>query len=390
MATPDIKSENPDIFRSIEREITATFGDIIFRITVRKDKLLEELRKLELTFQRKLKSQKETLEELEDIRIQLHTIGQKENTTSNILQSTLNPVDKQLSDLKSSLIQLPDLKFSCQTQRIYKMIGDLGKLDYGGKSIDYTNKNKAVLLMEVGYVENFHTDGKYLHMSSGGNIYVYNTTNWKLLKTHILHNSIQAMATTKNYFYLLTRTNNQSEIIKLTRDTFQTVKQQHATGGSYSKRLTFTSIAIASEDEIYVADRDDNRICVFDSNLYFRREFGKETLQSPTVVIIKGNRVIVKDKSKEFLLFNLRGDYIQNLSGYGDVSVVTFFCFDSADNLIFTYNNSVRIISPKGEQLKVIGSEVTGCEDVKGCGPITLYKHKIIVACSATKCIKIF
>ena len=67
-----------------------------------------------------------------------------------------------------------------------------------------------------------------------------------------------------------------------------------------------------------------------------------------------------------------------------------WFCFDTADNLIFSRNNSVRIISPKGELLQVIGSEVTGSEDVKGCGPIALYEDKIIVACRDTKCIKIF
>ena len=390
MATADARGETLDIFQTVERQIREAFDDLIVRITNRRDGFLEEIRNLNLAFQEKIKSQTKTLEDLENIRIQLQTVSQKENTTSNILQLTLAPMEQQISDLKDSLIQPPDLCFSCQTQRIYEMIGDLGKLDYKGKPVDYTNKYKAVDLIEVKEVGSFHSDGICLHIIVSNNIYVYDATNWKLLKTHCLNNNIQAMATTKNYFYLLTRTYNQNEIIKLTRDTFQTVKRQHDTGGSYSKPLTFTSIAIASEDEIYVADRDNNRICVFDSNLYFRREFGTETLQSPTVVIIKGNRVIVKDKSKEFLLFNLRGDYIQNLSGYGDVSVVTFFCFDSADNLIFSRNNSVRIISPKGEQLKVIGSEVTGCEDVKGCGPIALYRDKIIVACSALDCIKIF
>ena len=395
MATADARGETPNVFQTVERQIREAFDDLIVRITNRRDGFLEEIRNLKLAFQEKIKSQTKTLEDLENIRIQLQNVSQKENTTSNILQLTLAPMEQQISDLKVSLIQPPDLCFSCQTQRIYEMIGDLGKLDYKGKPVDYTNKYKAVDLMEVKEVGSFHSDGICLHIIVSNNIYVYDATNWKLLKTLSLNlnNSIQAMATTKNYFYLLTRTggtNSRDEIIKLTRDTFKTVKRQHATGGSYSKRLTFTSIAIASEDEIYVADRDNNRICVFDSNLSFRREFGTKTLQSPTVVIIKGNRVIVRDKSKEFLLFNLRGDYIQNLSGYGDVSAVTFFCFDSADNLIFSRNNSVRIISPKGEQLKVIGSEVTGCEDVKGCGPIALYRDKIIVACSALDCIKIF
>ena len=389
MATQYPKGENPDLFQTVERQIIETFGKLIGCITIRRDELLEELRKLKLKFQEKIKSQEKTLKDLENIRVQLQDINLKENTTSNILQSTLGPMEQQLSDLKSSLIQPPNLHFSCQTQVISEMIGNLGKLDSEGKPIDYASKSKPRHLIDMPSLDYFHIDDMHLYIINGGTLLKYDATNWQLMQTHNLkEHTIIAIATTENHFYLIAIKYNQHEIIKLFKYRFQTVKTQRETGGSNSKSCSFTSVAIASEDELFVADRNNNRICVFDSSLYHRRDFGTETLKSPTLILITENRVIIKDDSKELHLFNKQGDHIGNLPEYGDISVIRWFCFDTAGNMIYTSDNCVRIMSPNGELLKIIGMK--GSEDVKGCGPIALYNDNIIVACNAIKCIKIF
>ena len=397
MATQYPNGGNPVLFQTVERQIIETFDKLIGCITVRRDQLLEELRRLILKFQEKIKSQEKTLKDLENIRVQLQDINQKENTTSNILQSTLGPLKLQISDLKSSLIQPPNLHFSCQTQIISEMIGNLGKLYYEGKAIDYASKSKARHLIDMpsqdlwSSMNYFHIDDTHLYIMNGDSLLKYDATNWQLMQTHNLkEHTIIAIATTENHFYLIAIKYNQHEIIKLFKYRFQTVKTQRETGGSNSKSCSFTSIAIASEDELFVADRNNNRICVFDSSLYHRRDFGTETLKGPTLILITENRVIIKDDSKELHLFNKQGDHIGNLPEYGDISVIKWFCFDTAGNMIYTSDNCVRIMSPKGELLKIIEGETKGSEDVKGCGPIALYKDNIIVACSAIKCIKIF
>ena len=387
MATAHPQDENPDtcIFETLHEEIKQTFDNLIKQIVSRRDDLLKEIRMLQTDFQEKIKSQQRTLKDLENIRIQLQDAS-KDNASSNYLQSSLAPVEDQIDILKSSLIQSPKIEFTIDTQ-ILDMLRDLGKLEYEGEPTNYVSKWKAKHIFDIEGVDFFHINETRLYVVYSSKIIIYDANNWEMVSSHNFEKTkINALAITKDQCYIVER----YEIKKLTKDEFQFIKNQKLTGGSNKKTHEFTSIAVSSENELFVVDKYNNRICVFDSNLYHRRDFGTETLEGPTVVTIKEDKVIIKDNSKELHLFNKQGDNLRNLPEYGDISVISWFCFDAAFNIVYSYNNCVRIVSPKGELLKTIGSEVKGCEDVKGCGPIALYGDSIIVACSAINCIKIF
>ena len=396
MATANPMGKNPDIFETVEQQIMVTFESFIGQIIARRDMLLEEIRKLKMGFEENLKSQKTTLEDLDKFCVQLQEISRKENTTSNFLQLSLAPIEKQISDIKASLIQSPNIQFLCQTQIIEDMIRDLGKLDFEGEMVGYTSKHKATRLIDVINVYNIHIDDTHLYLGGNQVITTYETTNWELKGTYeFKKTTINAIATTKNHCYTISKTLSSYEyeyvpymIKKFTKDTFQLIKKQRTAGGSKSRSCLFKSLAVSSEDELFVVDQNNHRICAFDSNLFYRRDFGNESLKFPILIQIKENRVIIKDSSKELHLFNKQGDHLGNLPEYGDISGIRWFCFDSRNNMIFSFKNSIRIISQKGELLHVLGSENKGKEDLTRCSAIAVYKDSIIVAC--LKCVKIF
>ena len=402
-SNPDL--EIPDLSVDIEQQIKHSFEALIASITARRDVLLDELRKIMIDYQEKIKSQNRTLEELENFRSQLQSMEGKENVTSDFIQLSLAPIEKQISEVKVSLSQPPDIRFSYQASLIEEMVRNLGKIVSERKNITYTSKQKATHIIDIGSVSFLHdillyVDDRLLYVANGESITTYNTTNWTRQGSYEFKDlSIRGIATTKNHCYVILNIcdwdYSRCEIRKLTKDTFDLVKKQAVTGGTNSKKCDFKSIVISSEDEIFVADRGNNRICVFDSDLFFRREFGTNILKFLTftlfeentiIVILQENRVIVRDGTKELHMFNKQGDYIGTISQYGDISHIRYFCFDSSNNMICSYNNSVIIISPNKEVIHAI----KGSEDLTGCEEIAVHKDAIIVVCSTLSCIKIF
>ena len=393
MAASNPELEIPDLSVEIEQQIKHSFEALIASITARRDVLLEELRKIMIDYQEKIKSQNKTLEELENFRSQLQSMEGKENVTSDFIQLSLAPIEKQISEVKVSLSQPPDIRFSYQAGLIEEMVRNVGEIVSERKNITNTSKQKARHIIDIGSVSILHIDDRLLYVANGENITTYNTTNWTLQGSYEFKDSpIYGIATTKYHCYVTLIIGGSylysrcPDISKLTKDTFDLVKKKGVTGGTNSKTCDFTRIVISSEDEIFVADRGNNRICVFDSDLFFRREFGTNILKVPTLIILQENRVIVRDNTKELHMFNKQGDYIGTMSHYGDISHIRYFCFDSSNNMICSYNNSVVIISPNKEVIHAI----KGSEDLTGCNQIAVHKDAIIVVCSTLSCIKIF
>ena len=280
-------------FESIEQRINDAFSNLINQLKTRRDLLLREIRELKLDFQKQLESQQKTLSELENYKKQLQSMGDKTNITPNFVQLSLTPIDNQIKVLRNSQITPLEIHFSCQTANLTEVFQNLGKLDYGTKAIDYASKRKAKHIIGIPEVTYVHIDETHLYVGSGKRITRFHTNSW-------------AFATTKDYCYAISsEVSNETnyKVNKFTKDKFQFMKQQDVTGGTNSKKCEFTSIAIASEDEIFVVDKANNRICVFDYDLFFRREFGMYTLKAPNFLIIQENRVIVRDDTKELRSF---------------------------------------------------------------------------------------
>lgn len=150
-------------------------------------------------------------------------------------------------------------------------------------------------------------------------------------------------------------------------------------------------------DDILVADCNNNRICVFDTNLYFKREFGIKILKKPICVRTMDDLVYVLNSSQNYIdVFNLSGDNIKSiLPCYSTrMKKTKTFCLDSEGNIIIAdYGaDTIKIFTPEGKLIHKIGWENPDTEDVSGCFGVDIdqYRCMLLVSCNRLDCIKSF
>ena len=405
MASQYTAEEETDIFVKVEKQIEECFCSLERKLAIRKKELLAEVQRMKSDFVENLKTQDKTLKDLENIRKQLHGINLTQNMKSNLLQSSLAPFEKQISDLKVSLLQPPNLSFSCSTQILSDTISKLGSIVSESSPTDYSRKEKAINIISAEEsVTDLHIDCDRLYVACATKVLIFSTTNWEKVgefqvpkDRELYFYTILAITTKDNFIYCITKYNfgfsntNEFKILQFTKNGYNLKNTIKKTGGSSNTLDEANSLAISTQDELFVADSKNNRICVFDASLFYRRQFGTNVLKNPKLIKIRrGHDLIVQDNNRRHLnVFNQLGDHLGYLADYGELNwPLNYFCYDNANNLIQTDGKCVIIISPKGEFVKKIGQE--SGEDVSGCGPVVMYGGQLIVACNSIHCIKIF
>ncbi|KAI6655960.1 hypothetical protein LOD99_1694 [Oopsacas minuta] len=129
-------------------------------------------------------------------------------------------------------------------------------------------------------------------------------------------------------------------------------------------------LCIDYNGEVYVADRDNNRVCIYSENLAFLNCLGTQQLKSPRDVKVTPNGIAVLDCSNYCVHFYWRnGDlinsYVSNVWD-GIFPFPMYFCLDPAGNILCSdyYRNIIKIFSPSGELIHIVGN-IAGRR--KGC-----------------------
>lgn len=142
------------------------------------------------------------------------------------------------------------------------------------------------------------------------------------------------------------------------------------TGGRGSKNGEFDCISQLTTDpngHVFVADCDNDRICVHDTDLQHIRNIKHRSLLQPFDVKVTRDRVHVlcPDNNPCMLVLTLEGVKIHSLISKGqgkDVLDPWFFCLDPLKNFVVSDHNrhSIRVFSPQGKLLHTIGREGHG------------------------------
>ena len=115
---------------------------------------------------------------------------------------------------------------------------------------------------------------------------------------------------------------------------------------------------------VFIADYDNNRICIHDPDLNHLRNITHESMSQPSDVKVSRDRLYVlcpEDNPCMFVL-TLEGDKIHSLITCGegmDVLDPWFFCLDPLSNFVIgdCNSHSIRVFSPEGNLLHTIGRE---------------------------------
>ena len=365
------------IFVEVSQQIRDTFDELIKQLIARRDQLLAEVNVIKLEFEERLKSQEETLTELEKIKKQIEQISSKQNLTSDLLQSSLIPIQKQINEMS----QPPNLKFECSVKEITDRLRGIGNVKFGGEmpgtaekplAIDYAIKAVCVKDIFERGCQMMHAVGNELYLVYSSKIRVFDIPNCKFkFRNFSLENksSLYAVATNLTHCYVTASGYNRYCIYKLDRTDFSVIKKEDRIPKMYNGKTVhysfFINLAII-EEEIFVTVSHINVIYVFDLDLCYRRDF--TIPNTPKYIQSNKGKLYVLDEGYSLNIFNTLGQIIGSsheffkLDSKPESNVelpkhqITQFCFDTSGNaVLLVEDNSLVVISPEGEKIYELG-----------------------------------
>ena len=115
---------------------------------------------------------------------------------------------------------------------------------------------------------------------------------------------------------------------------------------------------------VFIADTENYRICVYDTNLNHLRNITHESMLQPYDVKISRDRIYVLCPYNNpcMHVLTLEGDKLHSLITCGrrmDVLNPWFFCIDPLNNFVLSdyETDSIRVFSPEGKLLHTIGRD---------------------------------
>ena len=131
--------------------------------------------------------------------------------------------------------------------------------------------------------------------------------------------------------------------------------------GQFNDPLQLTTDSIG---RVFIADTDNNRICIHDPDLNHLRNITHPSMPGPHDVKVSRDRlyVLCPNNNPCLLVLTLEGDKLHSLITRGkgmDVSFPWFFCLDALNNFVLSdhESHSIRVFSPEGNLLHTIGRE---------------------------------
>ena len=151
-------------------------------------------------------------------------------------------------------------------------------------------------------------------------------------------------------------------ISKYSLTDFSLVKQIGGMGSNNGEFQYPRQLTTDPNDHVYVADSDNNRICVLDTDLHHMRNIIHQSISQPWDLKLSHDRIYVLclNKNPCMLVLSIEGDMLHSLISMGqgmDVLYPWFFCLDRNNNFVISDRDAhcIRVFSPAGDLLHTVG-----------------------------------
>ena len=147
------------------------------------------------------------------------------------------------------------------------------------------------------------------------------------------------VAVNNKLVYVAKRSNNRISIFTLEGQQIHTIRSQGSGPGQFNYP---SAVAFSPDRDMYVADKNNHRIQVFDSDGVYQRQFGGRQLENPYDILITADgRVLVTDHDNNcVVIFNTAGQVIHSFQvpsqAYG-------LAIDHNGDLIITLPNEKQV-----------------------------------------------
>ena len=327
------------------------------------------------------------------------------STIKSVHEDCIARVNTELNSIKTP-IEPKMVSFKCDSNKMLAELNKLGKLAEKVRSgIDYKSKNQPLVsVCEKGNgMEQLNNPLGVTVDNRTGNIYIADQWN----------NCVKVLDSTGKYLFkfgdnegegkmlypigvaiyedriLITQCNDCILNYQLNGKFVSRIGRQ----GSGELEFIFPlGLTIdESKGDIYICDRNNNRIQILNSDFSFKSQFGKDTLKSPRDVKLSKEYIYVLDESNPCLhLFNYNHILQKSVISRGEGMEVIFpfyFFVDQAENILISdfSSNFIHLFNTEFQLIHKIpvSNHPTG---------VTVDKQgRVLVVCQADKdCLQIF
>ncbi|KAI6652066.1 E3 ubiquitin-protein ligase TRIM71-like isoform X2 [Oopsacas minuta] len=361
---------NENVFMKIRKRIEEKFDSIIQKVVERREALIVQLELLE----REYETQVLKMEEIESSKQEMEQLFTtlKLETAKKSLRKSITELNEEIE--KSSKVEYPELSFVCETNDLEWRISELGKL---GEA-----KNKEFVVRKYDNIsKSLKTFGKNGNNSGKGKFneprgVLVDDKNNRIFIADMYNNRIQVWSINGDYIskfgkgtlkypWEIVLCDNalyisdvaKHFVAKWCSSTFSFMTQTKTTNGWNEGQLDGPAGLDIDSGEVFVVERENNRISVFDLNLCFKRIMANKMINKSCCLRIRSNTIYIVEMTGIIKLFSKADQLMRTIGKNRCFSNNIFhFNFDSANNFLITDvdKNSLFILSPEGELIHSI------------------------------------
>ena len=401
MAERFARDEAPLVIHPTEASIHEHFNNIIYRVNQRREEMIREFRERMEERRAAVTTRNKMLQQLIDSKAELQG-RMKENLLHSMRERMTEEMDTKMKDLQVVQREM-EVVFECDTTQLEQTISVLGQLIE--REIVSTPDYPALQQPSISVVKEGTAEGGLfcpLGVAFDENSQRIYVTNTVLLGS----NNISVFSVTGEYIdrfcegvvggpcgIAISEGNTVFVsdtwlhcVYKFKLPTFQSVSKVGKEGNGVGEFLYPCNLTV-TDGCVYVADRDNHRVAVMDTELKHRNYLTHQTMTSPYDVKVNNNKVYVlsyKD-SPCLHVFSLTGEKIRSLitcdkDGNAQVRRCWSFCLDKKQNILMAdYNGgNIKVFSQEGALLHTLGDTQDRDKTIKPSGITLTDNNKII------------
>ena len=362
----------PPPAESVETHINRSIDGLIALLNLRRAQLLTQLRDAREEKRAAAVARQEMQTQLTAARTHLQT-DLKENPLQSMQERMVSELEQKLRELRMNIPVETEFQCQCDTRDLEASISRLGEI----RQVPVGIPNYGTFLIPTSVTGKKGTAPGEFNWPLG--VAINEATN-QIFVANCINNRIEIFSETGEYLNQLGEligpwgiaihenslfvSSLRHTISKYSLTDFSLVKQIDGVGSNNGEFKHPRQLTTDPNGHVYIADTDNNRICVLDTDLHHMRNITHQSILKPFDLKLSHDRIYVLCPYKNpcMLVLSIEGDMLHSLisSGYGmDVLNPWFFCLDRNNNIVISDADAhcIRVFSPAGDLLYTIGRE---------------------------------
>ena len=321
MATniPIIVPTNPMAqFDSVATRIHQTFDPLIAQLIARRDALLLELSQLREDYSNKETTRRAAIQEIETAQQQMLMLSLKVNINTPVHQQAADAFERGLQQLETPT-RLPCSHFTCPTfYKLESLIAEFGEVL---EVPDYSLKREPVLTAGKWGTGSKELNARGLAIDESNElIYIADFWNKRVqivsfkgdFMKRFGQNKLSrpcGIAITSEHIYVTDIVLH--ALFQFHKNSFQLLNRTGTEGRTDGQFNRPRGLCTDYSGDVFVADSENNRVCIFSHDLKFISKLGIGQLNSPNDVKLTPDcQVVVLDESRKCVHFYSRNGHL--------------------------------------------------------------------------------